>query len=311
MRRTSHPKSKGVSTVIGMSIFFLIFATTVAYAFIWSQNLAYYVEAAHEEFEFKQLQASESLVVKPLNETRVSIYNPTGNVIVITQIWSDHSLVYGTQTGIAPFSTWVAPNDDTHRANGNFTVVTIRGNVFSGSYVDEFANMARRAWHVAWYGGDMDLVRNDYIVPSQLTSQNLLGESYWYDLNFEWSWNDYSVPIIGDNKNNVTHFVGFVANATLIKTTGDDQDMIINFIIGAPGGVNFMLNDLWYEYPDDPGLRETWIDSTITVYLKVTGEKYSVHKISVFFIGGEDLALIGNEYDQYLRINVINAAFLP
>lgn len=142
----------GVSTVIGMAIFLIIFAMAASYTFVWTQYFSEYGAAVKGQIEFNQLRNSEALevnVFKNGTDTLLNVTNPTGNVIVVTQVWSNHTSITG-EWGIPQFGYAIINATPIKVQDGKFKVVTSRGNVFSGAYAPPGSPMEGR-WLVKWY----------------------------------------------------------------------------------------------------------------------------------------------------------------
>ncbi len=168
-RRTG--RRKGVSTVIGMAIFLIIFAMAASYTFIWTQYFADYSSAVKAQIESEQLRGSERLVVEVnVNGSSywLNVSNPTAQVAVVTQVWSNHQYQTG-EWGIPAFG-WTRINVTPAISNpdGNFKVVTLRGNIFEGTYSPPGTEVAGR-WRLVWYNGS-----------------GVFGTSYMGSLNLRW-----------------------------------------------------------------------------------------------------------------------------
>ncbi|MEN3056481.1 MAG: hypothetical protein ABC542_02165 [Candidatus Methanosuratincola petrocarbonis] len=179
---------KGVSTVIGMAIFLIIFAMAVSYTFVWTQYFSDYGNAVKGQIEFAQQRGSERLevaVIKNVSGTFLNVTNPTGNVIVVSQIWSGHNNITG-EWGVPPFGYKMI---DVSAIDGGeeFKAVTTRGNLFSGKYSPPGSPMEGR-WLLKWYNSTGDL-----------------GVSYLDDLNINMRW-----------YKGVTGTIGFNATAKLV-----------------------------------------------------------------------------------------------
>ncbi|MEN3016973.1 MAG: hypothetical protein ABC585_04300 [Candidatus Methanosuratincola petrocarbonis] len=189
-RRTG--RRKGVSTVIGMAIFLIIFAMAASYTFIWTQYFADYSSAVKAQIESEQLRGSERLVVEVnVNGSSywLNVSNPTAQVAVVTQVWSNHSYQTG-EWGVPAFG-WSRINiTSISNPDGNFKVVTLRGNVFPGTYTPPGTAVAGR-WAVNWYN-----------------SSGPLGTSYLENLNLNFRW--YKDVV------NSTGAIGFNASAKVV-----------------------------------------------------------------------------------------------
>jgi len=177
-----HKGRKGVSTVIGMAIFLIIFAMAASYTFVWTQYFSDYGNAVKGQIEFVQLKGSETLevaVIKNSSGTWLNVTNPTGNVIVVSQVWSNHNNITG-EWGVPPFG-YVMINASAIEGGDSYKVVTMRGNVFSGRYSPPGSPMEGR-WLLKWYN-----------------STGEIGTSYLDDLNINMRWYKSYTGMIGFN----------------------------------------------------------------------------------------------------------------
>lgn len=125
---------KGVSTTIGMAMFMLIFALTVSNLFVFSQRFVNYIETAKTELDFQNQRAQEYLIVIPTGSdtsASIQIINPTSQLILVTQIWSKNQVLQD-QMVIPAFGKQVIAFNAPLTNDGNFTVITSRGNAFAG-----------------------------------------------------------------------------------------------------------------------------------------------------------------------------------
>ena len=133
MLTTAKRRRRGVSTVIGMSIFLLIFTMAIAYTFMWTQDFANYSDTAKEQLEFENQRNREQLIVsydglRIGDNSYITVENPTAVVVIVSQVWNNHQLVNSTLTGVPPFSSVNITVPLT--IYQSFTVVTIKGNLF-------------------------------------------------------------------------------------------------------------------------------------------------------------------------------------
>lgn len=135
MLTTAKRRRRGVSTVIGMSIFLLIFTMAIAYTFMWTQDFANYSDTAKEQLEFENQRNREQLAIfydnLPIgggNDRYITVSNPTSVVIIVAQVWNNHQLVNSTLTGVPPFSS--VNITFPYTIYDDFTVVTTKGNLF-------------------------------------------------------------------------------------------------------------------------------------------------------------------------------------
>lgn len=126
---------RGVSTTIGMAMFMLIFVMTMSTMFLFSQRFVSYVEAAKEESDFQVQRAQEYLIVIPTGNVGgpnlIQLINPTAQLILVTQIWSNNNVLNGTFV-VPAFGNKIVEFPSSLSPNKNFTVVTSRGNIFAG-----------------------------------------------------------------------------------------------------------------------------------------------------------------------------------
>jgi hypothetical protein len=265
---------------------------------VWSQNISTYFQTAKNELDYSTLRAFENLVVSPLSNTSIIVYNPTSEVIVLTQIWSNHVSLFSGEQGVSPFGSVNFNTNDT-RANGQYQVITSRGNLFSGSVTSQFDMATRQTWSVSWYYA-FNMASDPANNYTSLIRQQSIGKSYWNDLNFEWSW-PFNTSVIA-NKYNMTNgaLIGFAATATIIKTSDNNSVATINWIIDNQSGVQFGI--------DGPPASAIWYRSPQYVSFNIYGPLYSTHTITVYFDGYRGP---GQSSDHYLRLNLVNATFAP
>lgn len=295
---------KGVSTVVGMTIFLLMFAIAVAYIFAWSQNSGAYIDTVKHQVDFEMSRLTENLEVTAINYTSVFVENPTTNVIVVTQLWTNNTLTWSGNKGISPLGNWTFTGNQT--GDGNYKVVTYRGNIFSGGLESQLNLATRRSWEVSWYwNGNMSQINHTAMLPIDMRSYQKIGTTYWYDLSLAYDWNYLSNPVI-EKVYNMTDGVmlGFVAKTTLIKLSNSSYNATINYYISnatriaigvAPGsGESVPLS--WTYVGWDANMTKN--------YVSISGEKYSLHTVLVFFDGY-------GRGDAELRLNIVNATFAP
>lgn len=284
--RHKRSEKKGVSTIIGITIFLLIFAIAVSYTFAWNQQVGNYLSAVGSQVNLDQQRVGEKLTVSPINATALTVYNPTVNVIVVDQIRTGGQAVWDGLQAISPYGNWTFATNNTI-GNGNFIVITFRGNVFSGGIVSELATSTQRTWQVNWYWNNS----NPPATPSLLGSNIYAGQTYWYDLNLAWGWSTYNNPVIGGNISMTAGTViGFIANATLIKLSDSNSNATINFFNNPNSYVAIGV---------DGAVPTSW-DTT----MNITGPLYSTHTVTVYFYG------YGTN-DTTLKLNIVNATFAP
>jgi hypothetical protein len=282
---------KGVSTVVGMTIFLLMFAIAVAYIFAWSQNSGTYIDTVKHQIDFEMSRLTENLEVTPINYTSVFVENPTTNVIVVTQLWTNNKLTWSGNQGISPLGNWTFTGNQT--GDGNYKVVTYRGNIFSGGLKSQLDLAIRRSWEASWYWRDgVNQSVHDAMLPNDLLANLNIGTTYWYDLNLAYDWNFLSNPVI-EKVYNMTDQVslGFVAKTTLIKLSNSSYNATINYYISNSSRIAIGI---------DGNVPLVWTGGP----LEITGEKYSLHTVTVYFDGY-------GRSDAYVRLNIVNATFAP
>lgn len=282
---------KGVSTVVGMTIFLLLFAIAVAYVFMWSQNSGIYIDTVKKQVDFERSRLTENLIVTAKNLTTVLVQNPTAGVIVVTQVWSNNNMTWGPgQIGVSPFGSIEIVGNTGWEGDGNFTVVTYRGNIFSGGLMTQLEISTRRSWEVTWYWNDtMDPGLHGAMIWTEMNQSQKVGITYWYDLNIDYEWDYLNNPVL-EKVYNMTDgtMLGFVATTSIIKLTDSASSAWINYYISNTSRVainNGTGSLLWSTGP-----------------YEITGEQYSVHEISVYFDGY-------GRSDAQLRLNIVNATF--
>lgn len=301
--RVTNRRRKGVSTIIGITIFLLIFAIAVSYTFAWTQNTGSYLQTVNQQVDLDRLKIGENLVVSAINTTALTITNPTANVIVVDQIWSGGLKVWSGEQGISGYGNWTI---NTSSGNGQFTVITLRGNIFSGGLQSQLAAATQRAWQVSWYYNS--LLINQPPMPANLSSySSFVGQSYWYDLNLAWGWTAFNNPVIGGNYSLTPNaMIGFIANASVIKLSDSSSNATINVYIGSNSWVAVGVDINWSNPTTFPSM---WYNSTQLSNLAgplatISGTQYSVHTVTVFFYGYGINA-------TNLALNVVNATFAP
>jgi hypothetical protein len=283
--RPARSGRRGVSTIIGITIFLLIFAIAVSYTFAWNQQVGNYLNAVKTQVDLNQQQASEKLIVSPYNDTFLTIYNPTVNTIVVREIRTGGQDVWNVSQGIPPYSSWSPPNIAS--GNGNFEVVTVRGNIFSGS---ASTTPSSQVWQVSWYWNNVTAFPNNPPKdPLQLRFNNIIGQTYWYDVNINWNWRIFNNPVIAGNiimKPGV--MMGFVANTTMIKLSDSSSNATINYFIAGDSNAAVGV---------DGSVPTSWGTT-----MNITGPQYSTHVVTVYFY-------FNGTADTYLQLNVVNATF--
>jgi len=303
--RVANRRRKGVSTIIGITIFLLIFAIAISYTFAWTQNTGSYLQTVNQQVDLDRLKIGENLVVSAINTTTLTVTNPTGNPIVVTQIWSGvfsgaaYIPVWSGLQGISGFGNLTFITNATN-GNGQYKVVTLRGNIFSGGLQSQLAAATQRAWQVNWYYNNVISPPIDPPqYPANFTSNNLVGQSYWYDLNLAWDWTAFNNPVIGGNYNitsNVT--IGFIATTSVIKLSDSNSNATVNFFIDNSSavaiGVDGSVPNWW---STSANITETSYSSTL---VNITGVQNSVHTLTVYFYSN-------GTSDTELKLNIVNA----
>lgn len=276
-----------------MTIFLLLFAIAVAYVFMWSQNSGVYIDTVRRQVDYERSRLTENLIVTAKNLTTIVVENPTAQVIVVTQIWSNNSMVWGPgQQGISPFGSFEFVGNTGWVGDGNFTVVTFRGNIFSGGLQTQIESSTRRSWEVTWYWNDSitpDIHTAEFF-PRNMSSNLALGKTYWYDLNLDYEWNYLNNPVIAQAYNMTDGtMLGFIAKTTLIKLTDSSSDAWINFYVSNTSRIAISTN---------ASVPFNWQTGPI----RITGGLYSLHEITVYFDGY-------GRGDAKVRLNIVNATF--
>ncbi|MEN3035512.1 MAG: hypothetical protein ABC537_04330 [Candidatus Methanosuratincola sp.] len=247
---------KGVSTVIGMAIFLIIFAMAVSYTFVWTQYFSDYGNAVKGQIEFAQLKGSETLevaVMKNSSGTWLNVTNPTGNVIVVSQVWSNHQNITG-EWGVPPFG-YVMIDVSAIEGGDGFKVVTMRGNVFSGMYSPLGSPMEGR-WLLKWYN-----------------STGEIGVSYLDDLNINMRW-----------YKGYTGTIGFNASAKLVAI---NESALI--LVKAPLAESVQLNITFagqeYAKPSIVYVSDLTIGKTYDAEISMSTNDAVDMDLSITFIG--------------------------
>jgi len=304
--RVANRRRKGVSTIIGITIFLLIFAIAVSYTFAWTQNTGSYLQTVNQQVDLDRLKLGENLMVTALNTTAVTVTNPTGNVIIVDQIWSGGLPVWSGQQGISNNYGNCTFNNATS-GNGQFTVVTTRGNIFSGGLQSQLAAATRRSWGIYWYynGSTTNLPP----MPANLSSSfsSFVGQSYYYDLNLAWSWTAFNNPVIGGNYNiSSDTLFGFVANTTLMKLS--DSPATINYHVDNNPFSNNSVVISFVPYGQNATIPSSWDNSTQLIlqygadsnYTVIPGPQYSLYTVTIYFY-------TFNDTNVQLSLNIVNA----
>lgn len=150
---------KGISTIIGIVIFFLIFMLAVSSTFVWTDNTSKYLQSAKAELEQERLRASENLMYAVTNDTHIMLVNPTSMLVVVNQIWDDnHTQVWNGSTIVPAFDQMYMNLGNT--TGHSYKVVSARGNIFDQKYLGAMTNATQPAnvtylggggWNVSWF----------------------------------------------------------------------------------------------------------------------------------------------------------------
>jgi len=290
-----------------MAIFLLLFAIAVSYIFTWTQDQGTYVNAINTQANLDRNRLSENLLITAFNSSSLNVQNPTSMASVITQIWSNDAEIWSGFQGISPFGNFTFNNQTISGwnstalglSNGNFEIVTLNGNAFSGGVQTQFSEAITDTWNVTWY---YNATAGQPSTPAGLASSTYLGNSYWYDLNFDWLWSVASNPVIANYNLSASpaSTLGFIANTTLIKTTGSQSSISISYYNDLNSTVQFAIDGQLQPLGTNP----------ITFN---GGSQYSVHTITVYYLMNTTGINSNNifSYVYSLKLNVFNATFAP
>lgn len=239
--------NKGISTLIATAIFIVLFMTSTLTMLLIFRNYVNYFEAVREEGEFLVNKISERLILRFKNSSGtllVEAYNPTAKPIIITQIWSNHSFQMGQWMVPSQSNTTIQTNID---YSEKCKVVTSYGNIFTAekpiTAPPSVTPLAIGRWHVRWY---------DYGFTTKI------GESYWYDLSFEWNnlyYRDYS-RVAFNATANVTALSSSIKITVYLATGNDEANVIID---GVASGWRSGRTTFYVERPTSPGANHTII----------------------------------------------------
>jgi hypothetical protein len=277
-------KRKGVSTVIGAAIFLLIFTLAVSAVFVWTQSYANYVEAAREESAFVVEKNMEELMLMFLNSSgklAVIARNPTPMTIIVTQVWSNHSVQTGEWVIPAKSRVTISTTLD-YKGMILSKVVTSRGNVFSGTQtigegevggeLSEEDIMEAGRWYVQWYN-----------LSARQVFDTKLGNSYSQSLSITFSWgaaaND---PIFGPYTQ-----VGFNATTRVVA-------------LGTKMYINWYVNEDCRVIVKEIGADTGW--NSGAGYLEADVSPGGVYTVTVLYSRWTGA--------PYLTLNLVNADFL-
>jgi hypothetical protein len=240
-------------------------------------------------------------VVTAINNTAFTVSNPTSQAAVITQIWSNHVLISPTnlEQGISPFGNFTF-NYPLSLANGNFEIVTLAGNTYSGGLQSQFSEATTNSWLVTWYYNTTQPSNVTNLVNSQV-----IGSSYWYDLNFYWTWSVASNPIIANYnlsyQSPCTNIIGFVATTPIIKTTDSNSNGSVTFNIDTKSQIQVAIDGVLVSNPGG------WYNYNSNVSFPITGSLYSEHTITIYYY----MPTTSTTDQPFLKLNIVNATFAP
>lgn len=302
-RRSAGPRGrsrKGISTIVGMAIFFMLFALALTTVYSWQMMLAEYSEVQAQQLSLDRLRVSERLDVDIINSTALLLTNPSSQTVRVLHVLSGNQPVWDGSFDVMPFSSSVLylskPGGDIYR------VVTLRGNVFSAGLDDERSAVAKQGWHVTFLVNE---TQSSFASPYAWGNSTVVGETYWYNTNLDWEW-DFKNKAFGNRVVPANASVGFVATTTLVKVVEEAYDATINYLIDT-GDSNFdrsrvalMIDGVVMR----PLPYNVWYDASHYVCFTLTGPLYSIYEVSVYFYG-QDVEV------QRLSLNVVNATFAP
>ncbi len=281
---------KGISTVVGMAIFFLIFALGVASVWAWQQTLTEYTEVGDQQIGLDMLRIAERLEVNVINMTALTLENPSDQPVQVRGVISNDTILWLGTCEVLPFSSVilrVAPGGD-----GTFMIVTMRGNIYSAGLQDQLLAVGKGAWHVTFRNSSTAPA-----VPLDWLSSNVVGETYWYNTNLNWKW-DNAYPFIGYQYLQAGVATGLIAEATLVKVV--DEPATINYFIDNNSKVAFIIDGVLQQ----PISGVEWYDQSHYAWFTLNGSALSYHTVSVLFYSE-------GASPQKLKLNVINATFIP
>jgi hypothetical protein len=158
-RTHSRASKKGISTIIGIVIFFLIFMLAVSSTFVWTDSTSKYLQSAKAELEQERLRAYENLFYAVSNETHILLVNPTSMLVVVNQVWDNgHQQVWNGSL-IVPAFDEVYMNM-TNTTGHSYKIVSARGNIFDQQYLGYSSNASQPSnvtyigwggWNISWF----------------------------------------------------------------------------------------------------------------------------------------------------------------
>ena len=283
-----------------MAIFLMLFALAVSFVYAWYQNSVSYIDTLHQQSYLDEAQISQNIVVTATNNASLTITNPTSTACSITQIWSNDSEIWSGFQVVAPYSSYTFSGTGTTSpangwnstaltlSNGNFEVVTSLGNLYSGSLSSQFSISTLKDWDVSWLN-TTGVPQTGPTSPSAFASLTTTGTSYWNDLSFYWE-NITSSP------------VAFTANITVWKISPIGSNATINYYLDQNSEIQFSIDGVLQPSP----ANNQFYNWTHFAYFTLTGGQYTQHNITVYYYG-----FGGSQQDHFLKLNIVNATFLP
>jgi hypothetical protein len=151
--------NRGISTIIGIVIFFLIFMLAVSSTFVWTDSTSKYLQSAKAELEEERLRASENLMYVVSNDTHILLINPTSMLVVVNQIWdNEHHQVWNGSI-IVPAFDQICMNL-TNTTGHSYKIISARGNIFDQQYLAYASNTSQQSnvtyiggggWNISWF----------------------------------------------------------------------------------------------------------------------------------------------------------------
>ncbi len=294
---------KGISTVVAIAIFFMIFAMAMTTVYAWQLMLADYSEVGIQQLSQDNMRVSERLEVDILNPYALLLTNPTSQTVKVLHVISDSQLIWQGSFDVGPFSS--ATLYHSQAGGETYRLATMRGNIFSAGLDEKSAVLAEEAWHVTFLMND---THSWFSTPYAWGNSTAVGETYWYNANINWEWN-YTSKAFGNMNVSSGACYGFVATATFVKVVNSSYNATINYYIDTGDSSNFDRSKVAFiidgnQTKSRPIPSVVWYDASHYVWFTLEGEEFSTHTVSVYFYG-RDVEL------QKLRLNVVNATFAP
>jgi hypothetical protein len=219
-------RDKGISSLIGITLFIIIFTVAMIYIFAWTQSTSSYADVVKNEIDYEQQRAAEMLQVLTIDQSAgqstINMINPTSHLIVVRQVWSSsHSQVWNGNVSIQPFSNYVLSSLPS--IDGNFKVITLRGNIFYSTFqinegVSTTINQTGH-WDVEFWVG-----ATNSSIPI------IVGNSTWYELSFSRVYG----RSVGWGAQSYNQTFGFWAS-THIKPSNGSNNINISVSLISPG----------------------------------------------------------------------------